>query len=66
MTRAYQADELSKISSMKYLGIVYAMIFGYVFFGEMMSVQVHLGIALVLVGVVLNLLYKHFLSKSSK
>jgi drug/metabolite transporter (DMT)-like permease len=63
MTRAYQADELSKIASLKYIGIVYALLFGYFFFGEAFSIQVHLGIGFVLVGVVLNIWYRHRLTK---
>lgn len=59
MTRAYQVDELSKVSSMKYLGIVYALVFGYFIFGETFSLQVHLGMLIVLTGVVLNIWYKY-------
>ena len=58
MTRAYQSDELSKVSSLKYLGIIYALLFGYFIFGETFSVKVHLGIVMVLAGVVLNIWYR--------
>lgn len=66
MTRAYQVDELSKISSMKYLGILYALFFGAVFFEEHFTVQVYLGIGVVLVGVILNIWYKHTLQKKKR
>jgi drug/metabolite transporter (DMT)-like permease len=66
MTRAYQVDELSKISSMKYLGIIYALFFGAVFFDEHFTLQVYLGIGVVLVGVVLNIWYKHVIQKRKK
>lgn len=63
MTRAYQVDELSKISSMKYLGILYALFFGTVFFEEHFTFQVYVGIGVVLVGVILNIWYKHVVQK---
>jgi drug/metabolite transporter (DMT)-like permease len=66
MTRAFQSDELSKIASVRYVGIVWAIILGYAFFGEIISLQVQLGIACVLFGVVLNLAYKHYLSRIHK
>ena len=66
MTRAYQVDELSKISSMKYIGIIYALFFGAVFFDEHFTFQVYLGIGVVLVGVILNIWYKHLLQKKKR
>ena len=59
MTRSYQSDELSKVASLKYLGIVYALAFGYFIFGETFSMEAHLGMLIVLVGVILNIWYKH-------
>jgi len=59
MTRSYQSDELSKVASLKYLGIVYALAFGYFIFGETFSMEAHLGMLIVLVGVILNIGYKH-------
>ncbi len=58
MTRSYQSDELNKVVSLKYIGIVYALIFGYVFFGETFSLEAHLGMLVVLTGVILNIAYK--------
>jgi drug/metabolite transporter (DMT)-like permease len=66
MTRSYQSDELSKVASLKYIGIVYALLFGYFIFGEVFTLQVHLGILLVLLGVLLNVLYKYRLSRKEK
>lgn len=59
MTRSYQSDELSKVASLKYIGIVYALLFGYFFFGETFSLAAHLGMLIVLAGVILNIGYKH-------
>jgi len=65
MTRAYQLEEVSKISSLKYLGIVYALLFGYVFFGETYDWIALNGIVLVLIAVGLNIWYKQKILKSS-
>lgn len=59
MTRSYQSDELSKVASLKYLGIVYALAFGYFIFGETFSMEAHVGMVVVLAGVILNIWYKH-------
>jgi drug/metabolite transporter (DMT)-like permease len=58
MTRAYQSDELSKVAGVKYMGILYALAFGYFIFGEVFSLEAHLGMVVVLVGVILNIWYK--------
>lgn len=62
MTKAYQAEELSKVASLKYLGIIYALGFGWVFFDEQFNLMTYLGMAIVLLGVVLNIWFKHRLS----
>jgi len=59
MTKAFQAEEISKIASLRYLGIIYALIFGYLFFDEHFNVMVYSGMALTIFGVVLNIWYKH-------
>ena len=58
MTRSYQSDELSKVASIKYVGIVYALAFGYFLFGETFNLAAHLGMLVVLTGVILNIWYK--------
>ena len=58
MTRAYQTEELSKVSSLNYIGILYALGFGYFLFHESYAPLVFLGMVVVLVGVVLNIWYK--------
>ncbi len=59
MTRSYQSDELSKVASMKYLGVIYALLFGYVLFGEVYSTEAYVGMLIVVLGVVVNIWYKH-------
>jgi drug/metabolite transporter (DMT)-like permease len=63
MTIAYQAEDLSKVASLKYLTIVYALGFGYVFFDETYNWIVFSGIGLILAGVILNIWFKNKLEK---
>lgn len=58
MTRAYQSEELSKVASLNYIGILYAVGFGYALFHEKLSGPIGAGMALVLAGVVANVWYK--------
>ncbi|MFT4968806.1 MAG: drug/metabolite transporter (DMT)-like permease [Chitinophagales bacterium] len=55
MTKALQMEEVGKVSIVRYLTIVYAIIIGYVFFKEDYGWTTILGIALVVLGVLLNL-----------
>lgn len=58
MTKAYQLEQLSKVAGVKYLGIVFAIFFGLVIFGETYAFFAYVGMAIVLVGVGLNVWYK--------
>ncbi|SFN79568.1 EamA domain-containing membrane protein RarD [Algoriphagus ornithinivorans] len=55
MTVAYQNANVSKISSLSYLGILYALFFGFVLFGETFGIMSYVGMGLVLIGILLNL-----------
>lgn len=57
MTKAYQAEKLSNVANLNYIGILYALGLGFVFFGEAFRPEVYLGMGLVLLGVVLNTWY---------
>ncbi|GAA3944215.1 DMT family transporter [Hymenobacter algoricola] len=57
MTKAYQAEKLSSVANLNYIGILYALGLGLVFFNETFHPASYLGMALVLLGVVLNTLY---------
>lgn len=59
MTKSYQAEDLSKVASLKYLSIIYALGFGFVFFDEKFNFLVYVGIILILTGVILNVWYKN-------
>lgn len=63
MTRAYQSEELNKVASVNYVSIIYALSFGYIFFGETFELMTYLGMGLVLCGIILNLFYKNRLKK---
>ncbi|MEM9672204.1 MAG: DMT family transporter [Cyclobacteriaceae bacterium] len=58
MTKAYQAEEVSKVANLKYLSIIYALFFGFLFFGETFNALTYVGMILVIAGVVLNVWYK--------
>jgi drug/metabolite transporter (DMT)-like permease len=57
ITKAYQAEKLSSVANLNYIGIVYALGLGFVFFGETFQPEVYLGMSLVLLGVILNTWY---------
>lgn len=59
MTKSYQLEEVAKVSSLSYLGLLYALIFGWVFFEETFNLQTYIGMGVVLLGVVLSIWYKH-------
>ena len=58
LTRAYQLGDLSQVSIVSYMGIVYALFFGYVIWDEWYTPIVFAGLLLVLIGVIGNLRYK--------
>lgn len=55
LTKAYQTSEMNKVSNIYYLGIVFAMVYGYLFFDEKFSIEVLGGLFLVVLGVLLNM-----------
>lgn len=63
MTKAIQLEELSKIASLRYISIIYALIYGFLIFGENFNFLTYLGMALTLLGVILNIFYKYHITK---
>lgn len=57
LTKALQLEKIANVSILNYVGVIYALTFGYVFFGEQYGLAAILGIMLVLCGVVLNYFY---------
>jgi drug/metabolite transporter (DMT)-like permease len=58
LTYALQNERMASISGLNYVGIIYALLFGYFIFGETYNWIVLLGIFLVLTGVLLNFFLK--------
>lgn len=59
LTKALQAEKIAKVSILNYLGIIYALIFGWLIFGETYTLQTAFGILLVTAGVAGSVLYSH-------
>ena len=55
MTKAFQYSEASVLAPFKYMELVYALIMGYVFFGEGYTLLPMLGIILIIAGMVMNI-----------
>jgi len=58
MTVAYQTGNLARVSSISYMAVLYALIFGFILFGETFPIASYIGMALVLAGILLNLRVK--------
>lgn len=57
LTKSLQAERIAHVSILNYTGMIYALIFGIFIFGEHYPVQTIAGIALVVIGVVLSVVY---------
>ncbi|MBB6609963.1 DMT family transporter [Pontibacter sp. Tf4] len=66
MTMSYQSEELSKVAHLNYIGIFYALVLGFIMFDESFTFGSYAGMALVLLGVILNIRYKSKLAKTTE
>jgi len=57
LTKSLQAERLAHVSILNYTGMIYALVFGIFIFGEHYPAQTIIGIALVVLGVVLSVIY---------
>jgi drug/metabolite transporter (DMT)-like permease len=57
LTKSLQSERIAKVAVLNYIGLIYALIFGVTIFGEHYTAQTVLGIALVVVGILLAILY---------
>lgn len=57
VTQAFQAKKANFVAALDYLGLIYAIALGYFVFGDAVKPSVYPGIALVLLGVLLNAWY---------
>jgi drug/metabolite transporter (DMT)-like permease len=58
MTRAYHSDKVAKVSSVNYIGLVFALAFGVLLFDETYDWKILSGMLVVLAGVFLNIYHK--------
>jgi len=63
MTKALQVEKANLVTSLKYLGSLYALAYGYFIFEETYGLIALIGIILILSGVILNVIYKNNFSK---
>lgn len=59
MTKGIQSDLAGNTMSYKYVGVLFAFLYGYFFFGETYSVFSVFGILLLLLAVILNMVYRN-------
>lgn len=57
LTHALQAEKVAQVSIVNYTGILYALIFGWLIFGEIYTLQTLIGITLVIAGVILSIIF---------
>ncbi len=58
MTKAYQLGLVNKVVPLKYIEVIFTMILGVFWFGESYPILSLLGVAMVILALVLNVLYK--------
>ncbi|WP_217699625.1 DMT family transporter [Sphingobacterium nematocida] len=63
MTLSYQTANLAKVASLNYLGVIYALGFGYFIFDESFNTMSFIAILVILIGVFLNLFDQKILTK---
>jgi len=56
MTKAFQLEEVRIIAPMKYLEVLYALLLGWIWFGEVYTLLSFIGIVLIVLGMFLNLI----------
>lgn len=55
LTKSYQSEKVATVSNLYYLGIAFAIGFGYLFFDEKYNWQALIGIIIILIGIFLNI-----------
>ncbi len=63
LTKALQQEKIANVTIFNYLGILYALFAGFIFFGEHYEGLTLWGIALVIGGVLMNYFYQHSTNK---
>jgi hypothetical protein len=55
LTKSLQSEKIGRVTIVNYLGIIYALVFGWIFFGEKHDWMEVMGMLIVIGGVILNL-----------
>ena len=58
MTKAFQVASTNQVAPLKYLEVIFTVLFGVFIFGEIYTLWSLLGIAMIIFALVLNALYK--------
>ncbi|WP_445957403.1 DMT family transporter [Yeosuana sp.] len=58
MTKAFQSAPTHQVAPLKYIEVVFTLLFGLFWFGEIYTIWSLIGIALIIGGLVLNVIYK--------
>ncbi len=58
MTKAFQYAEANLVAPMKYIEVIFTMLIGIIWFGDVYTIYSLLGIVLIMIGLVLNVLIK--------
>ncbi|MCB4797739.1 DMT family transporter [Neotamlana laminarinivorans] len=63
MTKAFQVASTSQVAPLKYLEVIFTVLFGVFIFAEVYTMWSLLGIALIITGLILNVIYKAKMDK---
>lgn len=58
MTKAYQSEKISIVSNFNYTGIIFALVMGYIVFGEGFNIYSIIGTIMIITGAILSSKYK--------
>jgi len=58
MTKAFQSASMNQVAPLKYIEVIFTVMFGLIWFGEVYSIWSVLGITMIIGGLILNALYK--------
>jgi len=64
MTRSYQVAPISRVAIINYSEVIFAIILGLLLFGEHFNLLTYAGMALVMTGVVMNIVSRHRMEKT--
>ncbi|MCB9246194.1 MAG: DMT family transporter [Flavobacteriales bacterium] len=66
LTRAYQSEEAGTVAAVTNVGIIYALLLGWLFFGELFGLGAFGGMVLVVAGVLLNVFYREHKKRAAR